>query len=127
MPLGKQTRGYRHEHDKFALSGLTPVAAKTVAPPCAAECPVQLEARLYAHHALAEDDPRWGGRSHILEVEVMRVSAAESILREDKADHVDPDKWRPLIMSFQNFYSLAPGRLRASTLATIPEARYRPS
>ena len=41
-------------------------------------------------------------------------------------DRIDPDNWRPLIMSFQQFYGLAPGKLRDSTLGRIPEALYRP-
>jgi hypothetical protein len=40
-------------------------------------------------------------------------------------DRIDPDRWRPLIMSFQQFYGLTP-RLQKSTLATIPESAYRP-
>jgi hypothetical protein len=43
----------------------------------------------------------------------------------DDPDRIDPDKWRPLIMSFQNYYSLAPGKLHGSALAGIPEAAYR--
>jgi hypothetical protein len=37
-------------------------------------------------------------------------------------DRIDLDAWRPLIMSFQNFYGLAAGRLRTSELARISEA-----
>ncbi len=40
-------------------------------------------------------------------------------------DRVDPDKWRPLIMSFQKFYGLAPQQLHDPALASIPEAMYR--
>jgi len=39
-------------------------------------------------------------------------------------DRVDPNKWRPLIMSFQQFYGLGP-QLQKSILAEIPEALYR--
>jgi len=39
-------------------------------------------------------------------------------------DRIDPDKWRPLIMSFQQFYGLGP-KLHDSTLAQIPESMYR--
>ena len=55
----------------------------------------------------------------------MRVHADSSILVPGDRDRIDPDKWRPLIMSFQHFYGLTP-RLQASTLATIPESAYRP-
>jgi hypothetical protein len=38
-------------------------------------------------------------------------------------NRVDPDKWKPLIMSFQQFYSLG-DRVHSSTLAEIPERLY---
>jgi len=41
------------------------------------------------------------------------------------ANRIDPDKWRPLIMSFQEFYGLAPGKAHASMLGEIPEELYR--
>ena len=47
------------------------------------------------------------------------------LLVPGERDRIDPDKWRPLIMSFQQFYGLTP-RLQQSTLATIPESAYRP-
>lgn len=40
-------------------------------------------------------------------------------------DRVDPDRWRPLIMSFQKFYGLGASQLHPSALSTIPEAAYR--
>jgi flavin reductase (DIM6/NTAB) family NADH-FMN oxidoreductase RutF len=42
VPEAKQRRGYRFEREKFAVAGLTPVAAETVAAPRVRECPVQL-------------------------------------------------------------------------------------
>ena len=40
-------------------------------------------------------------------------------------NRIDPDKWRPLIMSFQEFYGLAPGKVHESTLGQIAEVLYR--
>ena len=40
-------------------------------------------------------------------------------------NRIDPDRWRPLIMSFQQFYGLTPDRLHDSTLARISEELYR--
>ena len=60
-------------------------------------------------------------------VRIERVHADEGLLVEGERDRIDPDKWRPLIMSFQQFYGLAPGRLHDSTLGKIPEALYRPA
>ena len=119
MPLGKQRRGYRHLREKFTIAGLTPVASVSVAPPRAAECPVQLEAVLELAHPLAESDTAWRGRSLALQVAIRKVHADTSILLDGEADRIDPDKWRPLIMSFQQFYGLAPDRVHGSELAKI--------
>src|SRR3954447_4677649 len=53
VPPGKLYRGYRHEHDKFSLCGLTPVPGETVAAPRALECPVQIEAKVAQVHEMA--------------------------------------------------------------------------
>lgn len=39
-------------------------------------------------------------------------------------NRIDPDKWRPLIMSFQKFYGPAEGQVHESLLGTVPEAFY---
>lgn len=126
VPEGKLRRGYRFVADKFARAGLTPLASLTVAAPRVAECPVHLEAVLEEAHPLADRDPLWRGRSLALHVAINKVHAASDILMDGEADRIDPDKWHPLIMSFQNFYRLAAGKVHTSELATIPEAAYRP-
>jgi hypothetical protein len=75
-------------------------------------------------HSLADryDDQR--GRLLTLELRVQRIHIEESILLDGHANRVDPDRWRPLIMSFQEFYGLG-GKVRPSRLATIPETEYR--
>lgn len=125
VPEGKARRGYRHLHEKFATAGLTPVASLTVKAPRALECPVQLEAALEEAHPIATQDPAWRGRSLALHVAIRKVHAAMDILADGEPDRIDPDKWRPLIMSFQQFYGLAPGKVHGSELAKIPEAAYR--
>jgi len=87
---------------------------------------VQLEAKLESTFPLAEHDPRWRGRSLALLVRVERVHVEGALLMEGERDRIDPDKWRPLIMSFQQFYGLAPEKLNESTLGKIPESLYRP-
>ena len=62
VPEFKVRKGYRHESDKFGISGLTPVASETVAPPRVRECPIQLEATVVAMHHVAEDTPGGGGQ-----------------------------------------------------------------
>jgi flavin reductase (DIM6/NTAB) family NADH-FMN oxidoreductase RutF len=125
VPAGKASRGYRYVGEKFATAGLTPIGSLTVKASRAMECPVQLEAVLEEVHQIADKDPAWRGRSLALHVEVRKVHAATDILVDGETDRIDPDKWRPLIMSFQQFYGLAPGKVHGSELAKIPEAAYR--
>ena len=101
VPAFKLGKGYRHEADKFAIAGLMPTASETVAPPRVQECPAQLEAILTATHR--EDNP--AQRSYILciETRIQRVHAEESIMMNGKENRIDPDKWRPLIVGFQQF------------------------
>jgi flavin reductase (DIM6/NTAB) family NADH-FMN oxidoreductase RutF len=125
VPQGKLTRGYQHVRDKFRLAGFTPLASETVAAPRVLECPVQLEAVVESTHALAAADEALRGRTMTFEVRGQRVHVEQSILADGDPNRIDPDRWRPLIMSFQNFYGLAPGRLHTSALGQIPEAMYR--
>jgi flavin reductase (DIM6/NTAB) family NADH-FMN oxidoreductase RutF len=125
VPETKQQRGYRHEAHKFERAGLTPVPSEIVAPPRVLQCPIQLEARLAGSHRIAEDTPAIRGNLIAIEVEIVRVHADSALLVPGEPNRIDPDRWRPLIMSFQQFYGLSP-RLRESTLATIPESAYRP-
>jgi len=124
VPPRKLSRGYRYEPRKFQVSGLTPVPSETVAPPRVLECPVQLEATVAAVHGVADDDERQRGGILCIEVRIQRVHAEESILVAGRDDHIDPDKWRPLIMSFQKFYGLG-ASVHESALAQIPERMYR--
>ncbi len=124
VPARKIQRGYRFERDKFSIAGLTPMESETVWPPRVKECQVQFEAVVEAVHHLAEDDPKLKGRTNIFEVRIQRVHVEESILAACERNRIDPDKWRPLIMSFQKFYGLGT-EVHASRLAQIPEALYR--
>jgi flavin reductase (DIM6/NTAB) family NADH-FMN oxidoreductase RutF len=125
VPPHKAAMGYRHERDKFGVAGLTPLASTVVAAPRVAECPVQLEAVLEAVHPLAVRDPARRGALVALEVRVVAVHVHEAIRLPGHADRIDPERWRPLIMSFQRFYGLGDA-VHESTLAQIPESAYRP-
>ncbi len=124
VPSRKYERGYRHEADKFGRAGLTPVGSETVGPPRVAECPVTMEAVLEAVHPLAKDDPAQRGGVLVFEVRVQRVHVHDSVRMPGTEDRIDPDRWRPLIMSFQKLYGLGP-QVHPSTLAQIPERLYR--
>ncbi|MFT4096989.1 MAG: flavin reductase family protein [Rhodoblastus sp.] len=122
VPTGKATRGYTHCADKFARAGLTPDEGAIVGAPRVRECPVQLETKLEATHQMAVKD--WPGGALCLELRVLRTHIHESILMQGETDRVDPDLWRPLIMSFQKFYGLG-SQLEPSVLAQVPERLYR--
>lgn len=125
VPGRKLARGYRHVKDKFAHAQLHAAASQTVQPPRVQECPVQMEAAVEAVHPLAQEDGLLRGAVLVFEVRIQRVHLCDSILMHGEANRVDPDKWRPLIMSFQKFYGLAPGQVHDSTLGTVPEKLYR--
>lgn len=118
VPPGKHERGYRFVPGKFERAGLTPVPSETVRPPRVAECPVSMEAVVEAAHPVGD------GGVVAFEVRVQRVWVHDEIRAAGKADHIDPDAWRPLIMSFQKLYGLGP-QVHESTLARIPEDAYR--
>ena len=124
VPPHKVAMGYRHERDKFGVAGLTPLSSELVAAPRVAECPVHLEAVLEAVHPLAVPDPHRRGALVSLELRIVRVHVDEAIRADGHVDRIDPDRWRPLIMSFQQFYGLG-DRVHQSTLGTIPESAYR--
>jgi flavin reductase (DIM6/NTAB) family NADH-FMN oxidoreductase RutF len=125
VPERKSKRGYHYEPDKFGISGFTPVASETVDAPRVLECPVQMEAVVEGVHYMAADDPAQRGGTVCIEVRVQRVHLEESILMRGDPNRVDPDKWRPLIMSFQKFYGLESHQAHESRLSSIPEHMYR--
>jgi flavin reductase (DIM6/NTAB) family NADH-FMN oxidoreductase RutF len=126
VPEWKAQNGYRHVRDKFAEAGLTALPSDLVAPPRAAECPIHLEAVLEAVHPLAVRDSERRGRSLALELRIVRVHVSDEVRLHGQSDRIDPERWRPLIMSFQHFFGLGE-RVHPSTLAKIPESAYRPA
>ena len=125
VPTHKVAMGYQHERDKFGAAGLTPDASLDVRPPRVRECPVQLEAVLEGEHPLMQSVAERRGALIALEVRIVRVHLEASILMEDDANRVDLVAWRPLMMSFCQFFGLGP-MVHSSRLAEIPESAYRP-
>jgi flavin reductase (DIM6/NTAB) family NADH-FMN oxidoreductase RutF len=125
VPPHKLAMGYRHERDKFGVAGLTPMRSLDVAAPRVQECPVQLEAVLEGEHRLADRDVARRGALIALEVRIVRVHLDESIVMRHDANRVDPVMWRPLMMSFCQFFGLGP-MVHHSRLGEIPESAYRP-
>jgi len=124
VPAGKAAVGYQHVKDKFAWAGLTRMPAVTVRAPRIQECPVHLEARVNEIHPLERANPPEAGSSVAIEARVTAVWVEPSIRLVGHANRIDPDRWRPLIMSFQQFYGLG-GQVQPSRLSTIDEEWYR--
>ncbi|MDP9081304.1 MAG: flavin reductase family protein [Bacteroidota bacterium] len=123
VPDGKLLKGYRFEQDKFSIAGLTKQDGETVNAPRVKECPVQMEAVVEVVHGLAEGDADQRGKIVTFELRIQRVYLEESTLMDGQPNRVDPDKWKPLIMSFQEFYGLG-DKVHSSTLGEIPERLY---
>jgi flavin reductase (DIM6/NTAB) family NADH-FMN oxidoreductase RutF len=134
VPDFRIAQGYRYVKDKLGVAGLKALPSKLVKPPRIAECPVQLEAILQARHPFGgfEAQRAYGKGLEAtvvtaFELKIVQVHVEESLILPGKINHVDSDKWKPLIMNFAHFYGLADGRIVPSTLAEIPEESYRPS
>jgi flavin reductase (DIM6/NTAB) family NADH-FMN oxidoreductase RutF len=114
VPDKKASWGYRYEPDKFGEARLTPMPSLDVQPPRIAECPVQMEGVVH--------DMRPFGKNvsaNAFEVHIVRLHIEESLLAGDESrPHIDPEKWRPLIMSFCRFFGVSsevyPSRLAES-------------
>lgn len=123
VPQPKMLKGYRFEENKFEIAGLTRTPSETISSYRVNECPVQMEAIVMAIHKFAEDEPLQQGRIITFELKINRVYLDKSIIMDNNPNRVDPDKWKPLIMSFQEFYTLG-DKAHESTLAEIPENLY---
>jgi flavin reductase (DIM6/NTAB) family NADH-FMN oxidoreductase RutF len=125
LPPHKVARGYRFEKDKFGTARLSPIASETVNAPRARECPIQMEAVVEHTYNMSDNDPAFRGRRILFELRIQRIFVEPSILADGDPNRIDPDKWRPLIMSFQKFFGLADQQAHASRLSQIPEALYK--
>jgi flavin reductase (DIM6/NTAB) family NADH-FMN oxidoreductase RutF len=134
VPAGKALRGYRYLPDKFGIAGLTPVASETVAPPRVLECPIQLEAELVRVNPMMTDEYDYTQHERsaectlegivALEVRIKRVHVIPALLVAGQPNRIDPDRWKPMIMSFCRYYGLG-SEIAVSKLAQIPEEQYR--
>ncbi|MGA2715578.1 MAG: flavin reductase family protein [Bryobacteraceae bacterium] len=112
VPEKKREWGYRFEPDKFRIGGLTPVESESVAPPRVLECPVQMEGIVHRYSSFGKNV-----NANAFEVHIVKLHVDEKLLIGDgPRPHIDPARWRPLIMSFCRFYGLA-GEVHPSRLA----------
>jgi flavin reductase (DIM6/NTAB) family NADH-FMN oxidoreductase RutF len=114
VPEKKLQWGYRHEPHKFARAGFTPVQSESVAPPRVLECPVQMEGVVHDWRPFGKNVS-----ANAFEVHIVKLHVDESLLVQNGARrHIDPVRWRPLIMSFCRFFGMGaevhPSRLADS-------------
>jgi flavin reductase (DIM6/NTAB) family NADH-FMN oxidoreductase RutF len=111
VPERKLEWGYRYEKDKFGLAGFTPLKSESVGPPRALECSVQMEGIVHDYRTFGKNV-----NANAFEVHIVKLHVDERLLRTANGSrpHIDPHRWRPLIMSFCRF--LRPGR-RSSSFA----------
>lgn len=100
-----KARQFRFEKDKFGAAGLTPIASEVVRPLRAAECPIQMEARVQRLHPMSGQKLGELGGGVAAEVEILRVHAGEEFIQGD--NYIDPAKWSPLIYNFRHYFRLA--------------------
>lgn len=124
VPRHKQVMGFEYLHDKFGHANLTAMKSEIVQAPRAAECPLQLEAVLERAHPFGETNEGVPIPMQCFELKIVRVHAAKEILVDGHANRIDPDKWKPLVMSFRQFYTLG-ARIRPSRLSEFPEEMFR--
>lgn len=125
MPEFRVSGGYTSVKDKWGRAGFHRQPSSFVAPPRIAECPVQMECRVLQVSELSKDLPDRSGLLLAIEVRVLRTHIVRSLRMEGYANRVDPDKWRPLIMSFREFYGLRDGKVFGSALGKGSEECYR--
>lgn len=123
---GKLDRGYRYEADKWTVADLTPQPADFVKPSRIKECPVQMECQLVDSYPLLKDVEGQSGALVVIELKVLLTWVRHELRMSGYENRIDPDKWRPTIMSFQELYGLAGTKAGVSQLAKIDEEKYRP-
>jgi flavin reductase (DIM6/NTAB) family NADH-FMN oxidoreductase RutF len=114
VPAKKSQWGYRYEPDKFGVSGFTATKSEKVAPPRVRECPVQMEGVVHDYRSFGKNVS-----ANAFEVHIVKLHVDEALLIGDGTrPHIDPVRWRPLVMSFCRFFALGsevhPSRLAES-------------
>lgn len=114
VSASKASRNYKFVKDKWTRANLTSEASDFVQPARIAECPVQMECELLEVTNMRPDLPDRTGLILAIEVRVLRIHILDELRMEGYANRVDPDKWKPLIMNFQEFYGLKSGKVGSS-------------
>ncbi|MBB3660138.1 flavin reductase (DIM6/NTAB) family NADH-FMN oxidoreductase RutF [Rhizobium sp. BK650] len=106
-PVPKEkSEQFHFAKDKFAAAGLSRLESELVKPLRVRECPFQMEARVLSLNELGGDKVAKLGGGMAVVVEVLRIHAEEEFVLEG-TDHINPDKWSPLVYNFRHYYGLA--------------------
>jgi flavin reductase (DIM6/NTAB) family NADH-FMN oxidoreductase RutF len=100
-----KAKQFRFEKHKFETAGLTSLPSEVIKPSRAAECPIQMEARVRRLHQMSGQKLEELGGGVAAEVEILRVHANEEFIAGD--NYIDPAKWSPLIYNFRHYFRLA--------------------
>jgi flavin reductase (DIM6/NTAB) family NADH-FMN oxidoreductase RutF len=112
VPEKKRQWGYCYKPNKFDIAGLTPVESQSIAPPRVLECPIQMEGIVHDFRPFGKNV-----NANVFEVHIVKLHVDENLLLENGSrPHIDPVRWRPLIMSFCRFFGLG-GEVHPSRLA----------
>jgi flavin reductase (DIM6/NTAB) family NADH-FMN oxidoreductase RutF len=112
VPDYKKKMNFKYVKNKFDIANLTPVSSNLVRPSRVKECPVHLEAKAEIIHKFEDK------HAFAIEVNILRMHIDEILLNDEKRHYVDTDKWKPLIMSFCEFYGLGE-KVHPSKLAKV--------
>lgn len=93
-----RSAGITYAGDKFEVSGFTPMSSEHVAPLRAAECPVQIEARILTTRPASDDAP-----FAYVEVRKLLVHAKRRVL-DASATRFDIGMWSPLFYVFRHYF-----------------------
>lgn len=100
-----KAKQFHYEPRKFETAGLSKMASEVVKPERAAECPVQMEARVVHLHRMNGQKLEALGGGLAAEVEILRMHIDEEYVTS--GHYVDPEKWSPLIYNFRHYFRLA--------------------
>ncbi|CAD6545919.1 flavin reductase family protein [Paraburkholderia metrosideri] len=96
---------FHFEKCKFDKAGFSQLASERVKPFRVTECPVQMEARVRHIHTMGGEKLEELGGGVAAEVEILCVHASEAFIKG--GDHIDAEKWSPLIYNFRHYFRLA--------------------
>ena len=108
-PPAHKADKFRFEAHKFQAAGLSEQPSETVKAPRIAQCPLQLEAKVATIHQPASPS---GLFFSIVETHVTVVHALPGIVKAG-TDHIDTERWSPLLYVFRHYFTTGPQLARS--------------